>query len=153
MVEICHGRGIFLTEGAPVIEELLEARKVIESYNAMAAAKSISPEKLKAIGNLLDRMDRAMEAGDIESFSELDYEFHHALGQTAGNRILFKTLENIKDLLRYQQSMINQLPNIVQSSAVSHREIFEAIRRKDAVSAGSAMTKHIVEVIESWKKI
>jgi DNA-binding FadR family transcriptional regulator len=152
LVEVSHGRGIFMTQGAPVIEELLEARMVIESYNAMTAAKKIAPKKVKAIENLLDRMDQAMEAGDIDAFSELDYEFHHALGQAAGNRILFKTLENIKDLLRYQQSMINQLPNIIQSSAVRHREIFEAIKKKDGVSAGSAMTKHIVEVIESWKK-
>ena len=40
LLEISHGRGIFLTEGAPVIEELLEARKVIESYNAMMAARN-----------------------------------------------------------------------------------------------------------------
>ena len=152
LVEISHGRGIFLTQGAPVIEELFEARKVIESYNASMAAKNTNPAVLKTIENLLDRMDREMERGDFESFSESDYEFHHALGQAAGNRILFKTLENIKDLLRYQQSVINQLPHIIQRSAVHHREIFKAIKQGDAEKAGAIMTGHIVDVIDSWKK-
>jgi GntR family transcriptional repressor for pyruvate dehydrogenase complex len=152
LVEISHGRGIFLTQGTPVIEELLEARKIIESYNAAMAAQNIAPDPLKRIENILDRMDREMETGDMESFSESDYEFHHAIGQAAGNRILFKTLENIKDLLRYQQSMINQLPHIIRRSAVRHRDIFNAIKRRDARAAGAAMTGHIVDVIDYWKE-
>ncbi|HMK64227.1 MAG TPA: FadR/GntR family transcriptional regulator [Thermodesulfobacteriota bacterium] len=152
LVEISHGRGIFLTRGAPVIEELFETRKIIESHNAAMAAKNINPDGLKVIETLLDRMDRELEAGDIEAFSESDYEFHHAIGEAAGNRILFKTLENIKDLLRYQQSMINHLPQIIRRSAVHHRDIFNAIKKGDAQAAGAIMTGHIVEVIESWKK-
>ena len=39
LIEISHGRGTFMTEGAPVMEELFEARKVVESYSAMAACQ------------------------------------------------------------------------------------------------------------------
>jgi GntR family transcriptional regulator, transcriptional repressor for pyruvate dehydrogenase complex len=152
LVEIRHGRGLFMTQGRPVIEELLEARKVIESYNAMMAARNIDGKGLESIEHLLGRMDKEMEAGDIDSFSELDYEFHHTLGKVAGNRILLKTLENIKDLLRYQQSMINQLPHIIRNSTKRHRGIFTAIKKRDPESAGAIMTKHIDEVIASWKK-
>jgi GntR family transcriptional repressor for pyruvate dehydrogenase complex len=152
LVEISHGRGIFMTEGAPVIEELLQARKIIESHNAMMAAAKIDPGGLKNIEDLLAEMDKDIERGDIDSFSEMDYEFHLSIGKAAGNRILLKVLENIKDLLRYQQSTINSLPNIIRNSSVRHREILDAIRTGDPNLAAQIMTKHITEVIESWKK-
>jgi len=152
LVEISHGRGIFMTEGAPVIEELLEARKIIESHNAMMAAKNINPGGLKNIEGLLVEMDKDIERGDVDSFSEMDYEFHLSIGRAAGNRILLKVLENIKDLLRYQQSTINSLPTIIRSSSIRHREILNAIRMGDSNLAAQVMTKHLTEVIESWKK-
>ena len=141
-----------MTEGAPVIEELLEARKMIESRNAMMAAQKIDPAGLKNIENLLAEMDEHIESGDVDSFSEMDYEFHLSIGKAAGNRILLKVLENIKDLLRYQQSTINSLPNVIRSSSVRHREILDAIRTGDPNLAAQVMTRHITEVIDAWKK-
>jgi len=141
-----------MTEGAPVIEELLEARKIIESHNAMMAAQYIDVGSLKKIEDLLAEMDEDIKRGDIDSFSEMDYEFHLSIGKAAGNRILLKVLENIKDLLRYRQSTINSLPNIIRSSSLRHREILGAIRTGDSNLAAQVMTKHIKEVIEAWKK-
>jgi GntR family transcriptional regulator, transcriptional repressor for pyruvate dehydrogenase complex len=151
LVEIMHGRGIFLTEGAPVIEELLEARKVIESSTVVMATRNLDSAGLDAIERLLDRMDVSLAAGNTELFSELDYEFHFFLAKASGNRILLKTLENIKELLRYQQSTINRLPYIVHTSALRHREIFTALKNGNAELAGSIMDSHISEVIDAWK--
>jgi GntR family transcriptional repressor for pyruvate dehydrogenase complex len=152
LVEISHGRGLFMTEGAPVMEELLEARKVIESHTVMMAAENIDSQGLEHMESLLQQMEKDIEGGDIEAFSENDYQYHLFIARAAGNRILLKTLENIKELLRYQQSTINRLPNILRSSSSRHREIFEAIKKRDPDLAGSIMTGHITDVIESWKK-
>jgi GntR family transcriptional repressor for pyruvate dehydrogenase complex len=151
LLEISHGRGIFLTEGAPVIEELLEARKVIESYNAMMAAQNADENALAPMKDLLDEMDKSIASGDLDAYSEADYAFHLLIGKAACNRILFKTLENVKDLLRYQQSVINRLPNIVLTSKSKHWELFQAIRQGDPESARRIMAEHITEVIDSWK--
>ena len=153
LVEIIHGRGTFMTAGAPVMEELLEARRVIEAHSAMAAARTSDPETIRGLEHLLEEMDRALRHGDIEGYSEMDYEFHLAIGKAAGNRILFKTLENIKGLLRYQQATINRLPHIIEHSSARHKEIFGAIRDKDPDSAGRSMTGHITEVIDAWKRM
>ena len=152
IIEIIHGRGVFLTNGAPVIEELLEARRVLESHNAMMAAQNISEEELQALETLLHGMDENLKAGDTESFSEKDVEFHYSIGKAAGNRILFKTLNNIRNLLYYQLFTINRLPNIIERSSQCHWEIFKAIRQRDPETARSRMWNHITETIESWKK-
>ncbi len=151
IIEIIHGRGVFLTNGAPVIEELLEARRVLESHNAMMAAQNISTEELQALETLLHGMDENLKAGDTESFSEKDIEFHYSIGKAAGNRILFKTLINIRNLLYYQLFTINRLPNIIERSMQCHWEIFKAIRQRDPETARSRMWNHITETIESWK--
>ncbi len=54
--------------------------------------------------------------------------------------------------VRYQQSTINSLPNVIRSSSVRHKEILNAIRAGDRDLAAQVMTKHITEVIEAWKK-
>jgi GntR family transcriptional regulator, transcriptional repressor for pyruvate dehydrogenase complex len=152
IIEIIHGRGVFLTNGAPVIEELLEARRVLESHNAMMAAQNISAAELQALETLLQGMDEDLKAGDTESFSEKDIEFHYSIGKAAGNRILFKTLNNIRNLLYFQLFTINRLPNIIDRSRQCHWEIFKAIRQRDPETARSRMWNHITETIESWKK-
>jgi GntR family transcriptional regulator, transcriptional repressor for pyruvate dehydrogenase complex len=152
LVEISHGRGIFLTRGTPVIEELFEARRVIESHNAMMAARNIDAKGLEHMSRLLDEMDRCLEKGDTDTYTDRDFEFHLSIGKASGNRILLKTLENIKALLRYQQFMINRIPDIIRRSSVKHKEIYSAIKRRDAESARAVMARHIADVIRSWKK-
>jgi GntR family transcriptional regulator, transcriptional repressor for pyruvate dehydrogenase complex len=152
IIEISHGRGMFVTGGLPVIEDLLEARRVLESHNAMMAAKNLNVLDIRALENLLKGMDEDLRTGDVEAFSEKDMEFHYALGKASGNRILFKTLINIRNLLHYQMVTINRLPKIIERSSKRHWEIFKAIRRRNPELAGSLMSMHIIEVIKTWKK-
>jgi GntR family transcriptional regulator, transcriptional repressor for pyruvate dehydrogenase complex len=152
IIEISHGRGMFVTGGLPVIEDLLEARRVLESHNAMMAAKTLNALDLQALEALLKGMDADLKAGDIEAFSEKDIEFHYSLGKASGNRILFKTLINIRNLLHYQMFTINRLPNVIERSSKRHWEIFKAIRNRDPELAGALMSKHITEVIKRWQQ-
>jgi GntR family transcriptional repressor for pyruvate dehydrogenase complex len=152
ILEICHGKGVFVTEGAPIIEELLEARRTLESYFARMAAEYSTPEILLELENLLKDMDRFLSTGDIEAYSEKDIEFHYAIGKAAGNRILFKTLANIRNLLQYQLHTVNRVPNIIQKSTTRHWEIFKAIQKKEPERARTWMWQHITETIETWKQ-
>jgi GntR family transcriptional regulator, transcriptional repressor for pyruvate dehydrogenase complex len=152
ILEICHGKGIFLTEGAPVIEELLEARRTLESYFAMMAAQNGDPVIVRELEALLTDMDRSLAAGDIDSYSEKDIDFHYAIAKASGNRILFKTLMNIRNLLRYQLFTINRLPGIITRSTERHWEVFKAIQKKEPERARTWMWQHITETIDTWKQ-
>ncbi len=152
LVEISHGRGMFLTRGLPIMEDLLEARMVIESNSAMKAAGKLDAADREKIEQMLQQMEKHSKEGDIEAFSTMDYEFHIYISKLAGSRILSKSLENIKELLYYQQSSVNRLrPGIIRQSLIRHRELFEALKNGDARSAAATMTQHIAEVIEFWK--
>jgi GntR family transcriptional repressor for pyruvate dehydrogenase complex len=152
VIEIRHGRGIFILNGRPVIEELLEARKVIECYNAMMAAQHADPQMLKDLEKLLVTMDEDIRRGDAESYSGKDYNFHLSLGMGSGNRILLKTLENIRSLLQYLLLAINRVPGNLEKSSLLHWGLFTAISNKDSGSASSIMAQHIDDATTAWKK-
>jgi DNA-binding FadR family transcriptional regulator len=97
-------------------------------------------------------MDKNLAFGDTEAYSEKDLEFHYAIGKASGNRILFKTLLNIRKLLRYQLFTINRLPNVISRSNTRHWEIFKAIRKGEPERARTWMWSHITETIETWKQ-
>jgi len=152
ILDILHGKGIFLTEGAPVIEELLEARRTLESYFAMMAAQNGDPGLISELDALMTDMDNYLASGDIESYSERDIDFHYTIAKASGNRILFKTLINIRNLLRYQLFTINRLSGVITKSTERHREVLNAIKKKEPERARTWMWQHITETIEIWKR-
>ena len=152
IVEISHGRGIFLTRGAPVMEELLEARKVIESYSAVAAAQNKDACAIGRIEQLLREMDRASAEGDIDSYSEMDYEFHLAIGKAAGNRIMFKMLENIRECCGTSKRPSTGSRTSCTPPRCAITRYSTPSAKGDGAKAGSIMEKHLSEVIDSWKK-
>jgi GntR family transcriptional repressor for pyruvate dehydrogenase complex len=152
LVQIIHGRGIFVTEGRPIIEELLEARRAVEPFGAAMAAERIDNETLSEMRYLVDEMDKSIEKGNTDLFNEYDYQFHILMGRAAGNRFIFKTLLNIRDLLKYQVSAVNAIPSLLKASVVRHRQIFEAISGRKPELARQLMEQHITEAVEFWKK-
>src|SRR5208283_2296035 len=153
ILQICHGRGVFVTDGAPIIEDLLDARRTLESFFAMMAAQNRSSEMLLELESLLKDMDKSLADGDIESYSGKDIELHYAIAKAARNRILFKTLSNIRNLLQYQLFIVNRVPHIIERSTKRHWEVFKAIQKKEPERARTWMWQHLTETIETWKQV
>jgi len=153
ILQICHGRGVFVTDGAPIIEDLLDARRTLESFFAMMAAQNRSSEMLLELESLLKDMDKSLADGDIESYSGKDIELHYAIAKAARNRILFKTLSNIRNLLQYQLFIVNRVPHIIERSTIRHWEVFKAIQKKEPERARTWMWQHLTETIETWKQV
>jgi DNA-binding FadR family transcriptional regulator len=143
---------VYLTVGPPIIEDLLEARRTLECSFAVKAAETRNADMVEELEALLEEMDKNLAFGDTEAYSEKDLEFHYAIGKASGNRILFKTLLNIRKLLRYQLFTTNRLPNVISRSNTRHWEIFKAIRKSEPERARTWMWNHITETIETWKQ-
>jgi GntR family transcriptional repressor for pyruvate dehydrogenase complex len=64
LVEVRHGKGVFLTRGAPIVEDLLEARRALESAFALRAAEGRSGDLVRRLDVLVEEMDRHCRGGD-----------------------------------------------------------------------------------------
>lgn len=145
LIETRAGRGTYVAEASrlpagahvPVtrkeIEELIEAREVLELQIVAMAAERASAEQIGRLRACVDRMQAA--ASDAESYPEADVEFHVTLAEVAGNRFLVKAVQDIRALLRNDMELsaeagIRRFGNL-QFSVDSHRALVDAVEAGD----------------------
>jgi GntR family transcriptional regulator, transcriptional repressor for pyruvate dehydrogenase complex len=154
LVEITHGRGIFVTEGSQsIVHGLFEARELIECYHVRHAATRCSAGDVSALRELVDRMEKACDEGDGVGYTELDLEFHLALGGTTGNRTLLQTLTNIRTILHLHIAAANRSVDSMRRSCAGHRELVEAIARREPEVASRTMSRHLLDVRQKYEAV
>lgn len=141
--------------------ELLEARGYIEGAVAGLAADHASEEDLEELGKALKRMEQARSSEDLKSFIAMDVQFHMLVAQCSKNRVMAKIVEIIRDLLtRLIQTVFEgvrySVPDTMSRTVRLHRNVYDAIGRRDARSARKQMEIHIKDVkklilgIQKW---
>ena len=166
LVEAYSGRGTFVTdgttqaarqsfdlmvkigqqEGAPHLAEL---RLILEPGIAALAAVRVTEDDLAAMCEAVAVMDRAQD--DPEAYIEADLDFHLALAETVANPLILSLIDSIVGLLREQRIKIFNVEGGPQRGQVHHKRILEAVERRDAEMARSAMRAHLEQVREDSK--
>jgi DNA-binding FadR family transcriptional regulator len=148
LIETRPGRGTYVLRGSPEpvtikvgpplerreIEELTDARLIVEVELAALAAERATPEQLETLRRAVERMEAV--AADPYDFPEADVEFHLAVAEAAGNRYLLKAMLDIRSLLRQDMELgaeaaIRRFGDL-RWSVGSHRKLVEAIAERDA---------------------
>jgi len=168
LVEAYSGRGTFVTdgtsqaarqsfdlmvkigqqEGAPHLAEL---RLILEPGIAALAAVRVKEEDLSAMREAVAVMDRAQD--DPEAYIEADLDFHLALAETVANPLILSLIDSIVGLLREQRIKIFNVEGGPQRGQVHHKRILEAMERRDAEMARTAMRAHLEQVREDSKAL
>ena len=166
LVEAYSGRGTFVTdgtsqaarqsfdlmvkigqqEGAPHLAEL---RLILEPGIAALAAVRVKDEDLAAMREAVAVMDRAQD--DPEAYIEADLDFHLALAETVANPLILSLIDSIVGLLREQRIKIFNVEGGPQRGQVHHKRILEAMEKRDAEMARTAMRSHLEQVREDSK--
>lgn len=148
--------------------EMCGMRLALETYAASEAAENRTGEELRemkqaleAMRVLTERLAAAPEADKsmIEQLRREDVRFHIGIITAAKNELLKKEVLRLHIISRV---VAGPLPGSGSSAAekpakdahrkevqVSHDEIFQAIERADALAAGTAMRRHIQDIIDS----
>lgn len=133
-----------LVQKRKLVGELLDVRKMIEPPLARRAAEHATPDEVSEMENILRRQQEKMAAGEMAI--EEDNDFHYAIALAADNSVVLKVLDVLMDLLRDTRERSLQVEGRPERSMAGHREILEAIQRKDAAGAEAAMCRHIESV-------
>ena len=150
LVQTRAGRGTYVIDGSPAkpsragpplsrreVEELVEARMVIEVELAALAAERATPEQVEKLKAAAERMDEA--SSNPDRYPEADVDFHLALAEAANNRYLLQAMIDIRALLREDMELgaeaaIRRFGDL-RISVVSHHRLAEAIEARDAAGA------------------
>ena len=127
------------------VEELTEARLIVEVELAALAAERATPAQVDALRRAVERMDAA--AADPYDYPEADVDFHLAVAEAAGNRYLLKAMLDVRSLLREDMELgaeaaIRRFGDL-RISVGSHRKLLEAIEARDP-NAARAVAREIV---------
>lgn len=129
--------------------ELLEARKALEVSNASLAAGKRTDRDLAAFEAILERMSHHI--GDEEEGEKADLSFHLTLARATHNGFMVKLLETISEQMEAAIKETRRLYLYADKSVSEqlwreHREIYLAIKERDAAKAEACMRKHLFHV-------
>ncbi|MFZ5678118.1 MAG: FadR/GntR family transcriptional regulator [Pseudomonadota bacterium] len=121
----------------------LQVRRALEGEAAAICAASASAERIAMIGKALDRMEAAHAVGNS---SEEDWEYHQSIIEATGNPLFTQIVQSMRDLVHQFWENPLQIPHFAEASFPFHRTMFDAIARRDPVSARAEALKIIDSV-------
>jgi GntR family uxuAB operon transcriptional repressor len=155
LVEIRRGSGTYvLANGTdatnPAVEnatplELIDARFALEPHICRLAVLHARRQDLEKAEELLAGMEACRN--EPARFSILDTAFHTLLAETTGNRLLIwivaqiNSVRNQDQWARMRQLTLNETTVAEYNS--HHREIFDAIKRREPEQAAVIMKQHL----------
>ncbi len=121
------------------IDQLYEARMLLEGIIAQLAAIRATDEDIARMKNHLDRM----YTDDLDQYIQADIGFHVSIAEAANNYVVFEIYQVIWELLTESQSEIVKLNGLVERSREQHNMIFEAIKNHDSNESKKVMDEHV----------
>lgn len=129
------------------VRDLYQVRLMLEPNTAAAAATRATEEDLEGIRKAFERMER--EVNDFNAFVEDDCEFHERISTATHNPFLIQLNRIMLDALRGSQAIFRTRRIGSQLALSLHKEVADAILRRDAGSARSAMLRLVHQAEEN----
>ena len=139
-------RGVFV-RSIPLDEamEIFDLRAMMDEAVGRRLAEAIAPEQLRAVRAMVEAMEKAVKAGDADSYHLLNLDFHDKLVAFSGNRKLTSIYRRLINELSLFRRMNLVDAKLLPISAGEHRAIVKAIASGDPEAAGRAMRQHVMD--------
>jgi DNA-binding GntR family transcriptional regulator len=125
------------------VEEISEIRKVVEALAVRWVIKRITPTELDAINANIALSRERVRKGNMESFVDLDAEFHELIAQASGSRRILELICRLRiDMLRYRMKSLHR-QDTASLALDGHQRILKAIVERDEAGAEAAVRDHL----------
>ncbi len=150
LVTIKMRRGAYVTEVARKdLEQIFTILSLLEGEAAKETALKATEDELNQLDHLHHRLEKAAADRDIEQFFEVNGKFHELIQEIAGNRWMNGVIADLRKVLKLHRRDSLTSTGRLQNSLVEHREILNAILKRDQIAAESAMRKHLARGLEA----
>jgi len=157
VMKVRHGVGTFMADGPAEFGksslgllgalhgfqswQMFEARMLLESNLAALAAERGKDEHFAALAEEVAEMYATID--DPSEYLIHDVRFHRTIAQASGNPILAALMETVTASLYDERRKQVERSRDLKESAEMHREIYRAIRARDAAEARKVMERHL----------
>ena len=149
---------LVLGEFNPVVRHMLarpdgvrhfqHARALLEVALAREAALRAAEDGIAKISAALEANRSAIDAPAL--FTETDLEFHLAIARACGNPMFTALHDAMLDWLADQRRVSRSAGAESETVYLEHKRVHDAIVRRDAVEAMSAMEDHLANVVRNY---
>jgi GntR family transcriptional repressor for pyruvate dehydrogenase complex len=163
LVNVRHGKGIFIAEGAahdlgafstwlknneqPILD-LFEVRLLIEPKVAWKAARFAEQTDIDKMELACANFKHFADEDNTSEAMKYDREFHRLLAKTAKNKTLFHLMNTITTSLPDGWISSLHVPGRVQKTVSEHGGVFEAVKAGDSDRAMNAMREHLENAVD-----
>jgi len=145
LVELRPNRGaVIANPSLAETRDMFEARRVLESAIVQRLARSLRAKQIAELRAFVAEESRAYQKGDRKAGQRLSIRFHKVLSELAGNATLDRFMEHL--ICRTPLLALARTGHIAYCGADEHREVVEALARRDAAAAARRMTEHLTNV-------
>lgn len=148
LLQLLSGAAKMLMSRNSGIRQFQKTRTFVEVAIVREAVRLATDADIADLETLLAQNEAS--AGDIAVFSQTDDAFHHRIASIAQDPLLDALYHVVLELLEDQRRMSLSHPEALTKAMAAHRQIFEAIRDRDADRAEAAMRAHLTTVVETY---
>jgi len=158
LVEIVPRRGTFVTKfGRKDIEELFDARCMVELWAAQKAMKRVTDQEIRQLQDLVAEGSKLLKKArgefDYESFSVLNARFHRLMLEFAGSRKLVDIYNSLHTHVQVTRAMSQRALEACQLAQAEHEKVVEAYKQRDLKKLKAAITTHLESTLQGSLKV
>ncbi len=136
------------------VDELMEARIIIEPSIVRLATERITPEDFQELDRNIEETARIIKSN--APASSINIEFHSLLARATHNLVIALTMENMfnvtKEWFSERGGDPNKMMNLSKQSLLYHKKILKALRERDSQRVYELMLKHTLLIKEHRHK-
>jgi DNA-binding GntR family transcriptional regulator len=125
------------------VEEVFGIRIALESYAAYLTTLHISPEKLSLLEEKIEETEKALKSEDRDKVIQLHTEFHDLLYKSCRSKKLIEMIGNFRDYFYRYRSPLLKTERGVNESMEGHRQMLEAMKKKNPRLVERLVRKHL----------
>ena len=136
-----------------ILLELTYMREMIETNVIYDIAANPDNELLKDLIDIVNLMDRAIDANDISKYNKLDIQFHKRIIGAKKNGIIITLYKYLSNLLEKSITKTGYMEELLRDGLQDHHLIVEALVGRDPQRAKDIMEKHILSTQHKLENI
>lgn len=145
----------FARAGLPLenrqIYEAVEVRKIHEIKAAELAAVRADEDNFERLRDILARSEERIRAG--EGIDALDQEFHLEIVRATQNTLFLNICTSFYELGQKRLQVYFRDPDRNRKSHEEHKQIYDALVKRDAALASALMVSHLRGAMSYWTEL
>lgn len=144
LVKSIPNKGVYVLGFSPRdIDDMLEIRYALEGLAIQLAIERINDIQLERIKEVYDLMEFYAQKGDQDKFNDLNIAFHEAIYKCTQSQYFEQLLKDINYYISVTSRHSIRQPQRLDTAAIEHKEIYEAILERNKEKAKEKIQNHI----------